>query len=104
MFNSGWQILRFVKLSTARQNVSWLYKFTADSLSGEHIDFVYMINDVGGLPQIITDLIHLTKQKIWVNVNLEEHNRMLMIQGIRECVETQEALNEKSKDLRTKVQ
>lgn len=105
MIQPGWQILRFVRFATAKQNVSWLYKFTVDSLSGEHLDFIYMVNDLGNLPQIIQDLLHLTQRKQWVNVQLVEgSNRILMIKGIAEPKETQEELELKSKSERLKIQ
>lgn len=91
-------------MATAQKIVSWLYKFTADSLSGEHIEFVYQVSNVGDLPGIIKDLIRLTKEKKWWNVHLVEgHSRMLMIKAIKEPEETQEELTIKADQLRKRV-
>ena len=104
MISRGFQILRFVKVATARQNVSWYYKFTADSLKGEHIDFVFMVSAEGELPSVIRDLILLAKDKKWWNVHLVElPNGVLSIQSIKEPQETQEELNEKSRLARLSI-
>lgn len=110
MISSGLNILRFVKVATARTsqidlNAMWLYKFTADSLSGEHLDFIFKVSQFGQLPNIVRDLIVLTKEKKWWLVDLKENSqRMLMIQSIKEPNSTQEELNLKSKAERLKVQ
>lgn len=110
MINSGNNILRFVKVATKKQsqidlNAMWLYKFTADSLKGEHIDFIFQITPFGDLPQIIRDLIKLTKTKEWCDVQLVETSatRMLMIKSIKQ-IPNQEEMNERSRIERITIQ
>lgn len=109
MINSGSNILRFVKMATAKKsqielNPMWLYKFTADSLKGEHLDFVFQVSPFGDLPQIIQDLIKLTKTKEWCEVHLvENHQRMLMIKSMKQ-IKNQEEMNERSRIERITVQ
>lgn len=111
MIKSGYNILRFVKMATRRHGSqiletgqTWLYKFTADSLKGEHLDFIFRVTPFGELPQIIKDLIKLTKTKEWCEVHLvETANRMLMIKSIKQIV-NQEEVNERSRIERITVQ
>lgn len=110
MINSGNNILRFVKVATAKKsqielNAMWLYRFTADSLKGEHLDFVFQVTSSGQLPQIIQDLIKLTKTKEWCEVDLHETSatRMLMIKQIKQ-IKNQEEMNERSRIERITVQ
>lgn len=109
MIQSGNNILRFVKMATAKKSQvaldsMWLYKFTADSLKGEHLDFVFQVTSFGELPQIIQDLIKLTKTKEWCEVQLvENHQRMLMIKQIKQ-IKNQEEMNERSRIERITVQ
>lgn len=111
MINSGNNILRFVKMATARQGSHllengqmYLYKFTADSLKGEHLDFIFQVSPFGELPQIIQDLIRLTKTKEWTECLLHETaNRMLMIKSIK-YIANQEEMNERSRIERITVQ
>lgn len=110
MITSGNQILRFVKMATAKKSQvaldsMWLYKFTADSLRGEHIDFIFQVTPYGELPQIIRDLTKLTKTKEWCDVHLVETSatRMLMIKSIKQ-IRNQEEMNERSRIERITVQ
>lgn len=108
MIQSGVNILRFVKMVTAKKSQialdsMWLYKFTADSLKGEHIDFIFQVTPFGELPQIIKDLIKLTKTKEWCDVHLvETPQRMLMIKSIKQIL-NQEEMNERSRIARISI-
>lgn len=111
MISAGNQILRFVKMATARQGSQiletgqmYLYKFTADSLKGEHLDFIFQVTPFGELPFIIKDLIKLTKTKEWCDVQLvETPSRMLMIKSIKQIL-NQEEMNERSRIERISIQ
>lgn len=110
MITSGNNILRFVKMATAKKSQvaldsMWLYKFTADSLKGEHIDFIFQVTPFGDLPQIIQDLIKLTKTKEWCDVQLVETSatRMLMIKQIKQ-IPNQEEMNERMRVERITIQ
>lgn len=108
MIQSGNNILRFVKMATARKSQialdsMWLYKFTADSLKGEHLDFIFQVLPYGQLPNIIKDLIKLTKTKEWCEVHLiETPQRMLMIKSIKQIL-NQEEMNERSRIARISI-
>lgn len=112
MIQSGNNILRFVKMATARQGSAiletgqmYLYKFTADSLKGEHLSFFIQVTPFGELPSIIRDLIKLTKTKEWCDVQLVETSatRMLMIKSIRQ-IQNQEEMNERSRIARITIE
>lgn len=95
MIHSGWNILKFVKAAKNEDaQVGGIpctaYEFHAINLAYEEVAFAYVVPLGRQRGQIIKDLEDITVKKIWIDVNLIERNRVLLIANMREAKQPQE--------------